>query len=467
MTFYLLFVSLLIAFASGYFVVHMLWPNHLTGKSMIVLEICAAAGVGFGITSLVYFTSAVFWGTESSKYYVLETTVLALLAATFLYQRRNLTRMVPETASIVRKVLSRKQVVISIGLYALIIIAIIRFILVAIKIPHGDWDAVSIWNLRARFLTRGGDLWRDAFSPVIGWSHPDYPLLLPTSVARLWKYSADETTVAPAFLALFYTISPVVLIYVALNKLKGKSLGFLAIAVMLSIPFYIDQGASQYADTPLSFYFVITVILMSLHDTSSTGYPKLLFLAGITAGFSAWTKNEGMLFIVALAAARFIVFIKKKGLRNIVSEMSLFGVGLLPGVTAFAYFKRNLAPPNDLINVNRSQELMTNLMDYSRYIDVCRACFNYFMRSLWAYALVLLLCCALFFGSKIDKHNKLTIQLLVCTLAIVVTGYFLAYVITPNDISWHVGTSLKRLVLQLWPTIIFASFMALSVKEGE
>ena len=49
--------------------------------------------------------------------------------------------------------------------------------------PHGRWDAWAIWNLRAKFLATPSDRWRDAFDPVVSWSHPDYPLLLPLAVS--------------------------------------------------------------------------------------------------------------------------------------------------------------------------------------------------------------------------------------------------------------------------------------------
>ena len=30
--------------------------------------------------------------------------------------------------------------------------------------PNGEWDAMGIWNLRAKYLASGGDLWKRAFS---------------------------------------------------------------------------------------------------------------------------------------------------------------------------------------------------------------------------------------------------------------------------------------------------------------
>ena len=38
-------------------------------------------------------------------------------------------------------------------------------------------------------------------------------------------------------------------------------------------------------------------------------------------------------------------------------------------------------------------------------------------------------------------------------------GYFFVYVLTPLDLDYHLMTSLNRLFLQLWPSVIFVVFM--------
>jgi hypothetical protein len=39
------------------------------------------------------------------------------------------------------------------------------------------------------------------------------------------------------------------------------------------------------------------------------------------------------------------------------------------------------------------------------------------------------------------------------------------YLITPHDLEWHIMTSLNRLLLQLWPAIIFIIFIAARTPE--
>ncbi|HEY3038658.1 MAG TPA: hypothetical protein VGJ66_07965, partial [Pyrinomonadaceae bacterium] len=67
----------------------------------------------------------------------------------------------------------------------MLVLAVADLVILAIKKPHGEWDAWAIWNMRARFIFRAGPFWRDAFSYVIDRSRPDYPILIPASIAGI------------------------------------------------------------------------------------------------------------------------------------------------------------------------------------------------------------------------------------------------------------------------------------------
>ena len=63
--------------------------------------------------------------------------------------------------------------------------------------------------MRARFLFKSGHNLTNAFSGYYGWSHPDYPLLIPGSVARIWTYTGVQSQIAPAVVAMFFTFATV------------------------------------------------------------------------------------------------------------------------------------------------------------------------------------------------------------------------------------------------------------------
>jgi len=45
-------------------------------------------------------------------------------------------------------------------------------------------------------------------------------------------------------------------------------------------------------------------------------------------------------------------------------------------------------------------------------------------------------------------------------------GYFAVYIITPNDLTWQLQTSLSRLYVQIWPIFLLAVFAAMRTPES-
>ena len=98
----------------------------------------------------------------------------------------------------------------------------------------------------------------------------------------------------------------------SIARLRGERQGLLAGLTLLCTPFLIRHGASQYADVPLSFFFVATVALLFFH-AESRSQNHLLTLAGMAAALSAWTKNEGVLFLALLFLLHFVATTLKEG----------------------------------------------------------------------------------------------------------------------------------------------------------
>jgi hypothetical protein len=158
--------------------------------------------------------------------------------------------------------------------------------------PQGDWDAWAIWNLRARFLASSGALAQRAWSPVLGAStHAEYPLLLSSFVARCWAFSHSFSTVVPAATSYVFFLALIALVAGGMAALRGPTLGMLAALVLASTPALLHQVPNQYADVPLACYFAGAIVFALLDRP---------ILAGIFAGCAAWTKDEGVLFLVVL-----------------------------------------------------------------------------------------------------------------------------------------------------------------------
>ena len=173
------------------------------------------------------------------------------------------------------------------------------------ELPLGDWDAWAIWNLRARCLFRAGPMWRQAFSPLF--QHTDYPLLVPATSARCWLYLGSEATWVPWLVGALLTFSTVGMLAAGVARLRGSSQGLLAGLVLLGTVSFSHRGAWQYADVPLAFFVLAAVLLLTLYDATDRRRRRSLFLSGLAAGLAAWTKNEGSLVLIAVAATHTVM----------------------------------------------------------------------------------------------------------------------------------------------------------------
>jgi hypothetical protein len=50
-------------------------------------------------------------------------------------------------------------------------------------------------------------------------------------------------------------------------------------------------------------------------------------------------------------------------------------------------------------------------------------------------------------------------------LGLTLAGYAFVYLTTPQDLAWHLRTSLHRLLLQLWPSALFVFFLLVKTPE--
>jgi len=325
--------------------------------------------------------------------------------------------------------------------------------------PHGNWDAWAIWNMRARFLFRDSEHWRNAFSPLLSWSHPDYPLLVPASVARIWRYMGGESTLGPSLLAGAFTFGAVVVLVLSLDDLVGRPQGALAGLFLLSSSSFVRHGASQYADVPLGFYILLANVFLRMSADGERKYGTAA-LAGMSAGFAAWTKNEGMLFLVAIAVSMAIPLVFSRARKAGFQRIAGFGAGLAPVAAVIAVFKTGLALPSEMLLAQGTATLWGKLSDWERYGTVLRNLAGEFASG---YPMILLLAAYAFLaGVGASKERRIGVMEVFSGLMVMLLGYIMVYVTTPHPLQWQLDNSLGRLLTHLWPSFVFACFLALN-----
>jgi hypothetical protein len=474
----------LLCFVSGLAVVSVGWARRGKLASDLTLRAALSVGFGLGIFSVIFFLSRAFALPSVLAVDLMATSVL--LIGVFLLRNRGANAGTfpspTEILDLPRRLKGTLNAAFGVSLCAALYSAFMR----TVAYPHGNgWDAFSIWNLHARFLFLGGAYWRDGFSALIPWSHPDYPLLLPSAIAHFWSYVGHDDARVPAAIGFGFTFSTVALLFSALSILRGRIAAILGGLALLTTPFFVELGTSQYADIPLSFFILATIALLCLHDAGAgtpfaSGYRGVLALAGLAGGFAAWTKNEGLLFLCAILVARFAMLFRwtggrdparevlQKRVRDRVLALAIFLAAVAPALLLIAWFKHSIAPPGDLFS-DRATSLH-KLLDSVRYWAILRWYGKSFLRfGDWLLIPGTLLLPALYFatGAGRSRIARPGVRSSVFALVLTLAGYFAIYVITPYDIYWHLRFSLTRLFMQLWPSAIFLFFLAFaSDREG-
>jgi len=345
------------------------------------------------------------------------------------------------------------------ALFGLLLICVGTFASLSLNKPHGGWDGWAIWNLRARFFFRGAAYWHDAFSTWLYWSHPDYPLMLPISIARSWLITGGETVMIPIFIAGLFTFGSVGLLFAGLAASKSWLQGMIAGAVLLATPNYIAHGASQYADMPLAFCFLAFAVVCTLRSQMPTlGH---LVILGFLAALGAWIKNEGLLFFL-IASAGVILVLWLGNTERRWKEIAAFVAGALPIALILFHFKTQIAPESDLplLQDHNGLVLLAKLYDRERHWLIVKTLFAKSLSfGLWPVSVPVVLAIYFYLVGKapVNFTDRFTIVVPVL-LGMMLIGYYLIYLITPFDLAWHLKNSADRLLLQLWPSILFAYF---------
>ena len=426
------------AIFSGTLIVHLLWPE----KNLLayLLKFSLGIGLGLGISSILYFLVLQIAPVHVNMLTVQIILLILLLAIMFLRERKQ------TWEEMHLPVLSYLQWIL-LGIFFLAsVIAVLVFINMIISRPQGVLDAWSIWNRAARFIYRDPENWRATLSPDLAlFRHADYPLLVPLNVAWGWEALGNETLRVPMLQSALFTFSTIMVMFSILAFTRTIGQASLASVVLIAYSGIIVEGTYLIADVPVTYFILTSGILMYLFTVRNEF--SLLMLSGFMAGLAGWTKNEGLLFIAVSPIALIVT-----SPNNIKRSLAAYLTGLAIPLLVILYFK-SLTPPNDLLN-NNGLSLIEKITDNSRYSTIIKSFASSFLNR--SFILVLLY--------TVIMHNKLTAvyrrgsYAIITLLGLQLLGYAAIYLITPNNLEWHLRTSQSRLFLQILPLALFLCF---------
>ena len=421
------------------------------------LAAAVAPGLGIGFASCLYFVLLHLTPNRDTAVTLDAGLWITSTAWLLIGARRRTQSLQPDTNAADKAtnatlwMWTPAMVVSAVGFLMLFAFAAWSFWLHSVINPDGEWDAFAIWNLRARAIARGAPDWAAVFSPDLRWSSPHYPLLVPLSVARLWAYAGGESTVVPAVVALLFFVSSVAVVVIGVGRLRGWSIGLLSGMALVMSRTYVFQSACQCGDVPLGFYILVAIcfIAMSLQAAE----PGPLFLtAGAAAGLAVWTKNEGIPLLALVVLAASLRAPRLRALAHVIAGAAVPALVLI-------FFKLQLESSNYLFEQQGSAAAVQKLIDVSRWIRVTDR-LAVLVPAWGAVPGGALVCLGLAVAitMRVDRRSVARAAFALLLVIAMCASYILVYVISPLPLEWQMNVSFDRLLVQLWPALVWAAF---------
>ena len=424
--------------------------------AVAVFELSLGAGLGIGITSAVFFVLVVTGMASPGIILSCDAAMLALLSGVLLFRRGRVSASSGPGLTAVPHGF-RWNWLLALGLGVSLTLVFAGMWAYADSNPYGLWDAFAIWNIRAKFLAGPGEVWRNAVSPLLAEkSHPDYPLLLSGFIARCWKVAGNYDTAVPVATAFLFFTGTVALLVSCLALVRSLSAGLLAGLVLLTGAVYLQQPMAQFADVPLAFYYLAALALICrAWIGEEPRRSALLTLAGAAAASAAWTKNEGLVFLVVFSGCCALVEWRFSGWKKAIPRVLWLLVGALPGLILVGWLKLLLAPVADPFVSRPIQSVSQGFARFHRVWWVVRQIY------LWAFEfgsgvshpLIVLTVLIVALRFAVPRRNAGAVWTLAGTLALVFGAYCV--------VSVGTYTPFDRFYSQLWPAFLLLTFMVL------
>ena len=325
--------------------------------------------------------------------------------------------------------------------------------------PYGGWDALAMWNLKARFLFFGVDdgSWTRMFDPDASVAHPDYPLLLPTTVYRLWLTLGEPSQWVPAVFSIVVLTMTIVLLRAAVKACTSHLVADASVLVLLSTTFFVQHAASQFADNFLALLILAaSVVLRQLIIAGNQVNFGLNLLYGVLLGLAAATKNEGLLvttvFVMVYAAS--LVMRRNMSVTEHIRALIYVATGWTLMIYPHLLMRYGFDVSNDLVT-GQSVEHILSTLSWERI-----ALLFWLVIPIIAEFIALPCITGIGVWLLLRMHLRPVFTreslLVIAAPLLVLSGYLAVLWLTPHDLGFHVTTSLERLLVHIWAALIFA-----------
>ncbi len=331
----------------------------------------------------------------------------------------------------------------------LLVIFLAYALLLTLGLGTTEWDSRTIWLAHAKVIFLEQNLYAQIMDGGYIDGHVDYPIGFPALAATLANSVGLWNEVFPKAALIFFLMPPLFIIFDILENKILKIIFLVGLAIICRS--YLFNG---YMDAILALY-TVAIVLIAMYKVSSTqlleSHPiKQTNISEITLasffGVLLMLKNEGLAISILLTISLFLnsfPFTRLKIIMMVVAPLSFF---LL--IWKIPLLKYGIT--NDLISVGFLERVFQRVSDLNN-IELIS---GYFFRYCDLISLVFIL--NLFRNDVRIRKFLLPISFVISYILLLI----IIYLSTPNDLYWHLGTSVKRallpILLVMFGTILFS-----------
>lgn len=327
--------------------------------------------------------------------------------------------------------------------------------------PQRFWDERAIFGLKSIVIFQEATIQSDAlFDPDFVQYHPKYPLLIPLNQAHYYLLMGEvNDRWSKVMFPLLYIGMVLTFLGVLLRSTRQTGRSWLFTIMLATVPAMVpwEYGfISGQADGPIACFHTVTLLylwsFLYAKYRASTESPILArspIIAGLSAGMTIFTKDEGIAFflidliaiiLVAVLYFRgqlisFLISLLQFGFMTVIVVAPWFSHrGQLPSTTEMAYFSR--------------MQITTLTEGVSAIAWAIKHLFQVMFLDAgeWGlqwWTLILSLCA--FPKTAIKPHQLfLLLNILGALSALIIAG-----MIAPTPVQEHIGGSSLRFLLQI------------------
>jgi len=325
----------------------------------------------------------------------------------------------------------------------------------SIMLPVNTADSWSHWSAGAKFFFYEKGLNLDPSSEFYFgrgyWKAQRYPL----HIALLQAWTAFCLGHVNEFFmkiwnALFY-VSMIGLVFFAVKKEASTVVSLVSASFLAAVPLLTYHALTAYADLPLAYYALGATLCFRNYMTSmekednseSTG---LLVLAGVFLSFAAWTKMEGLFFVIAFSLALVLFQVSR---RASILRLAAFGIPLAVVLVLWYSF---LLVSGSTISYGEGNEVVETIKG-GLHLEVLPIIAKQIFLSANFNIIFILLVILFIVGIRIIKRSDLR-YLYIALYGVM--GLFLLLYITTGNYRWVMNlTAINRNILTFVPMMYY------------